>query len=69
MTASNFTQRQVRAVAVMTILGLAMFAVILLRAEPDWTLWFFGGLMVLSALAFWTSYLLQRRRQARRDAR
>lgn len=48
------------AFALMTIVGLATFAVALLSTEPHWFLWLCGGLMVASAAAFWISYAVLR---------
>ncbi|GAB3491807.1 hypothetical protein [Amycolatopsis cihanbeyliensis] len=57
------TPRQVRAIAMLTVLGIAMFVVVAVVAEPSWILWVLGGLMLFSAAAFWGSYALDRRRR------
>jgi len=55
-------------VALLTIVGITLFVVALLTTEPNWMMWFFGILMLLSALAFWTTYgiYLHKRRNAGR---
>lgn len=54
---------RVKAIGALTIVGIAMFiAILVLVPDPDGTLWFFGGLMLLSATAFWTLYFLDRKR-------
>ncbi|WP_216216134.1 hypothetical protein [Amycolatopsis aidingensis] len=59
------TPRQVRAIAMLTVLGIAMFVVVAMVAEPSWVFWVFGGLMLFSAATFWISYALDRRRRHR----
>lgn len=47
----------------MTVLGIAVFVFAMATTEPNWMMWFFGILMMVSALAFWVTYALYRIRQ------
>jgi hypothetical protein len=57
------TRRQVRAMAVLTVLGFAMFTVGLVTTGSSWQMWLFGCLTTLGAVGFWTGYLLDRDRR------
>ncbi|CAM3017872.1 hypothetical protein SAXI111661_14425 [Saccharomonospora xinjiangensis] len=50
----------------MTVVGVGVFVVAMLTTEPNWMMWFFGILMLGSALAFWVTYLLYRIKQRKR---
>lgn len=64
----DLSRRRLVSVALLTIVGITLFVVALLTTEPNWMMWFFGILMLLSALAFWTTYgiYLHKRRNAGR---
>ncbi len=64
--AELFSTRRLVSVALMTVLGLAVFVFALVSTEPNWVLWIFGGLMVFSALTFWSLYALHHLRSRRR---
>lgn len=44
----------------MTVLGIAVFVFAMATTEPNWMMWFFGILMLVSALAFWVTYAFYR---------
>ncbi len=47
----------------MTVVGIAVFVIAMVTTEPNWMMWFFGILMLTSALAFWVTYALYRLKQ------
>ncbi|OQO94772.1 hypothetical protein [Saccharomonospora piscinae] len=59
----DLSRRRLISVALMTAVGLTIFVVAMFTTEPNWLMWFFGVLMLLSALAFWTTYVVYRRRK------
>ncbi|PXY22247.1 hypothetical protein [Prauserella muralis] len=61
-TVTHIPKQRIRAMAVLTVLALALFAVMLVAFEPDAIMWFLAALMLASAAAFWISYFLARRR-------
>lgn len=62
----DLSRRRLVSVALMTVLGIAVFVFAMATTEPNWMMWFFGILMLGSALAFWVTYLLYRIKQRKR---
>ncbi|WP_040922320.1 hypothetical protein [Saccharomonospora xinjiangensis] len=63
---ADLSRRRLVSVALMTVVGVGVFVVAMLTTEPNWMMWFFGILMLASALAFWVTYLLYRIKQRKR---
>ncbi|MEY7970757.1 hypothetical protein AB8O38_02020 [Saccharomonospora xinjiangensis] len=63
---ADLSRRRLVSVALMTVVGVGVFVVAMLTTEPNWMMWFFGILMLGSALAFWVTYLLYRIKQRKR---
>ncbi|EHK87567.1 hypothetical protein ACWGRK_15480 [Saccharomonospora azurea] len=56
----DLSRRRLVSVALMTVLGIAVFVFAMATTEPNWMMWFFGILMLVSALAFWVTYAFYR---------
>ncbi|WP_197319826.1 hypothetical protein [Saccharomonospora sp. NB11] len=54
----DLSPRRLLSVAFMTVLAIAVFVFALVATEPNGWMWFFGILMLGSALAFWVAYAL-----------
>ncbi len=59
----DLSRRRLLSVAFTTVVGVAVFVIAMVTTEPNWMMWFFGILMMVSALAFWVTYALYRIRQ------
>ncbi|EHR61283.1 hypothetical protein [Saccharomonospora cyanea] len=59
----DLSRRRLLSVALMTVVGIAVFVIAMVTTEPNWMMWFFGILMLASALAFWVTYALYRLKQ------
>lgn len=59
----DLSRRRLVSVALMTAVGIAVFVIAMVTTEPNWMMWFFGILMLASALAFWVTYALYRIKQ------
>ncbi|MFC4003576.1 hypothetical protein ACFS2C_17390 [Prauserella oleivorans] len=62
MAAPEIPRRVVRGMAVLTAVAVALFVMMVAMYEPNGGMWFFGCVMLLSAVAFWAAYFAQRRR-------
>ncbi len=59
----DLSRRRLVSVALMTVVGIAVFVIAMVTTEPNWMMWFFGILMLASALAFWVTSALYRLKQ------
>lgn len=59
----NLSRQRLVSVALMTVVGLGLFIYAIATTDPSWIMWAFGVLMLLSALAFWTTYIIYLRKK------